>query len=334
MLRLLQEFALAALLVAASINPSTSLVPISNAKTRKDFRAAATSNSSPLFANKNRSPTAKALNIRGGSSSSTQLESMTYSYLAGQTAAFAVFCGLGDMIAQRIEMSEAKQQLKVNGGGSAALAAAATTMDWNRTKKFFFKGFGCGIIWTNWFRLSDLWSFGITEKVLSMAWFDPISAALTIPKSKTLVNTISCILLEQFVAAPIIFGLWDIPMLNLLLGTPVRKIPGEVKEKLIPILIANAKLWTFANIIIYNLPVQWRVTGVSLTDLLWSAIMSMAVQSKKEEPEVQQKALNVGTAAKKAITGSISKDPFYKALEGEGTSRVAPELAAASARKS
>ena len=38
--------------------------------------------------------------------------------------------------------------------------------------------------------------------------------------------------------------------------------------------MANAKLWTPANILIYNVPLQWRVLTSNCFDLLWGAYLS------------------------------------------------------------
>ena len=41
-----------------------------------------------------------------------------------------------------------------------------------------------------------------------------------------------------------------------------------------PLLIANAKVWTPANLLIYNAPLQYRVLAANAIDLVWAAICS------------------------------------------------------------
>jgi hypothetical protein len=81
---------------------------------------------------------------------------------------------------------------------------------------------------------------------------------------ETVIYTIVSIALEQFVASPIIYGLWDIPLLSFLHGTPLAKIPAVVRQKLLPLLIANAKLWTVVNVLIVQCPTQVSRRGLEL----------------------------------------------------------------------
>ena len=139
------------------------------------------------------------------------------------------------------------------------------------------KGIGCGLIWTAWYQIAELWSHGLTNAVL--ASYKMTLSAQSLKRMESVVYTLVSIALEQFVGSPIIFGLWDIPLLSYLHGTPVAKLPGVVRKKLLPLLIANAKLWTLVNILIYNVPLQFRVAALSCADLVWQMILSTQLAS-------------------------------------------------------
>ena len=195
-------------------------------------------------------------------------------YLATQAATMSMFSGMGDVLAQTLERHQAA---KVNSVTSSATTISRIPHDWSRTRRFFLKGIGCGLIWTALYQIAESWSHALTNSMI-----DSFKATLT-PQSlyrwKAIVYTLVSIALEQFVASPIIFGLWDIPLLSYLHGTPVAKLPGVVRKKLLPLLIANAKLWTFVNILIYNVPLQFRVAALSCADLIWQTILSTSLAS-------------------------------------------------------
>jgi hypothetical protein len=90
----------------------------------------------------------------------------------------------------------------------------------------------------------------------------------------TFVKTIVSILLEQFIACPIIYGLWDLPILSIMHGSPLASIPGIVRQKLLKLLIANAKLWPVLNIVIYNIPLRFRVFVLSIALIFWESLVS------------------------------------------------------------
>jgi Mpv17 / PMP22 family len=98
-----------------------------------------------------------------------------------------------------------------------------------------------------------------------------------------------CILLEQCVVSPLLYAVWDIPVPALLSGSPIRQIPAQISSKMGPLLIANAKVWTPANLITYNLPTEFRVLFASCTDLVWQIVCSKITSSEIEvAPPTQQ----------------------------------------------
>jgi hypothetical protein len=69
-------------------------------------------------------------------------------------------------------------------------------------------------------------------------------------------------------------SLWDIPVPALLSGSPLRTIPSQVQSKIPELVVENAKVWTLVNIIIYNIPVQYRLLVMSVANVFWQAIVS------------------------------------------------------------
>jgi hypothetical protein len=128
--------------------------------------------------------------------------------------------------------------------------------------------------------LAEIWSTTLTVWILQQHHVDV--------KLFAIVRTIVNLLLEQFIACPLIFGLWDLPIISLMDGKPLIKIPGIVRQKLIKLLIANAKLWTVANVVIYNAPLNLRVLLVSLADLFWESIVSTVASKHEEENDDEE----------------------------------------------
>eukprot|EP00977_Amphora_coffeiformis_P008908 scaffold2021_cov176-Amphora_coffeaeformis.AAC.3 len=170
-----------------------------------------------------------------------------------ECATAAVMAGLGDVLAQ------VQAQKTTNPSEKFVL-------DKKRTFQFMLKGFGEGFLWTVWYRSAEKWSFGITRSIIG-----GMAASHFL---KTLVGTVVSLLLDLTLACPFIYGLWDIPFPALLKGTPWRKLPKLIHEKLGEMLLASVKVWTPVNILIYNVPVQYRVYIMSCADVFWQMIVS------------------------------------------------------------
>ena len=172
-------------------------------------------------------------------------------YIQTQSVTGAVCAALGDAIAQRSEQKES--------------VSLETTPDYDlvRTFHYFLKGLGGGIAWAYWFELAEPLSNVLTFSVVG-------EEAPFFAEQAT--RTIISISLEQFLMSPFIFTFWDIPLPALLRGSPLRQIPAQVESKLVPLLVANSKVWTFANLITYNIPMDYRVLFSSLTDIIWQSI--------------------------------------------------------------
>ena len=101
-------------------------------------------------------------------------------------------------------------------------------------------------------------------------------------------QTVSAILLEQFVACPLIYSLWDIPFPMIMNGAPVESVPGQVKQKIGPLLTENAKVWCVLNIVIYNLPVQYRLPTMSVADIFWQSVIASVAAEATADASAEQ----------------------------------------------
>ena len=183
--------------------------------------------------------------------------------LPTQSATFGTFAGVGDVLAQKTSGNPPTVP-----ADQPAAAPTSKDFDGKRTQRFVLKGLGAGLIWSQWYPLVDGWSDVTTSYVLADLAIENAGAAHTIAK------TASSILMEQFLACPIVYSLWDIPVPALLAGSPPSEIPGMVRRKVPGLLLDNAKVWTVANVVVYNLPVQWRVFAVSVAEIFWASIVS------------------------------------------------------------
>ena len=114
------------------------------------------------------------------------------------------------------------------------IVSAAWSLDFRRIARFGVTGVGSGLLWTQY--------YGGVEGLLE---------ALSPPA-----RLLAACLLEQFVWCPALYSFYVIPLSALQNGGRVSDLPTEVRMKLGPLLIANAKVWTPANLIIYSTPLE------------------------------------------------------------------------------
>jgi len=88
------------------------------------------------------------------------------------------------------------------------------------------------------------------------------------------VTTLLSILLEQFIWCPLVYGTFEIPVSTLMNGGELGGIRKEVDAKLNGLLVSNAKVWTLANLVIYNSPLEWRLFIGNCIDIFWQSIVS------------------------------------------------------------
>ena len=179
-----------------------------------------------------------------------------------------VLCGVADVIAQ-VRGNESRD----NENKSMFASNNLRDLNIRRLSRFATKGFFGAIIWGAWYDISDDF---ISEN--NIAFILSETGIRNDDNTSSFVlnalRTVSAVTIEQFLACPIIFGFWEIPAATLLNNAPVKRIPYEVEDKLNNMLIANAKVWTIANLIIYNIPVQYRVGLSNVIDIFWQSIVS------------------------------------------------------------
>jgi hypothetical protein len=120
-----------------------------------------------------------------------------------------------------------------------------------RLLRFAGTGLGAGVLWHGYYGFSDAQLSSIDEPVARVA---------------------CAMLLEQFVWCPVLYSLYVIPLSAALNGAGASALPSEVRERIGPLLIANAKVWTPANLIIYSTPLEYRVLASNGIDIIWAAV--------------------------------------------------------------
>jgi len=165
-----------------------------------------------------------------------------------------VLCGVSDAIAQFRE---------------------ANRKQFNFQRWIRFAGKGCvgGVIWACWYDELDgfldqdnTFNFFKLFGIVTDQWIKPYLGAF---------KTILSILIEQFLWCPIVFGLFEIPVSTFLNGGDLSSVKKEVDSKLGSLLISNAKIWTFANLLIYGvIPVDYRPIISNIVDVGWQSIVS------------------------------------------------------------
>jgi len=187
-----------------------------------------------------------------------------------------ILCGVSDVIAQK----------RSGGDGDP--------YDLRRTIRFASKGCFGGILWMFWYNwidgflaynanvngddlaLSDA-SSKLSFYVLTGAVLPPgIGASFRSFASDHTgaVTTGVSMVLEQFLWCPLVYGTFEIPVSTLMNGGRFGNVKGEVDSKLNGLLVSNAKVWTLANLVIYNTPLEWRLFLGNCIDILWQSIVS------------------------------------------------------------
>jgi hypothetical protein len=185
-----------------------------------------------------------------------------------------VLCGIGDIIAQVRsfpDMSEADNANRGDDSDTFILDESQDPeIDYQRLAKFAAKGVFGTLLWSVWYDYSfNMYKDEDIARALSLLGLHDASSTII-----QVARTFMLMLTEQFVACPIVYGLWEIPVPSLLNGGSISNVPKEVKSKLGYMLVENAKVWTLANMVIYNAPVQFRVVLANIGDIFWQSIVS------------------------------------------------------------
>ncbi len=206
---------------------------------------------------------------------STYSYCLKYHYFPTQSLTNAILTVVGDGLAQTQEENQRQEE------ESSDVIPNNNYYDPKRGLVYFFKGLGSGIMWAWWFDMADIWSMELTQSVLGSFQQQPQEAfdfasmtdevmSFQAQSIRTGIN----ILLEQFLVCPILFSVWDIPVTSLMRGSPVERLPDHIRQKLLPLLMANAKVWTLVNIVTYNIPLEYRLLFTSAASIVSESINS------------------------------------------------------------
>lgn len=179
-------------------------------------------------------------------------------------------CSVADTIAQIRGMTGTKGNIVANDSFTLSMKS----INWSRNARFAIKGFFGALVWSLWYDISD--------EIVSLDRIQSTLTSLGIQYDVddnnifllNILRTLTSMSVEQFIACPIIFSFFEIPAATILNNAPLRRIPYEISDKLVDMLVANAKVWTLANLLIYNVPVQFRVGLSNIIDILWQSIVS------------------------------------------------------------
>jgi len=171
-----------------------------------------------------------------------------------------VLCGISDIIAQKRDPNRGR----FNPG---------------RTIRFASKGCVGGILWTFWYdRIDGFLDFDSPTSFYALTGLTATTNASSllgfVKDHVGAVTTLISMLMEQFLWCPIVYGTFEIPVSTLMNGGQVGDIKDQVDAKLDGMLISNAKVWTLANLVIYNAPLEWRLLIGNGIDIFWQSIVS------------------------------------------------------------
>lgn len=203
---------------------------------------------------------------------------MTAALLATVTSALmvpppldAVAAGYGFALAAHPLVTKAATNAAISGLGDALAQQCRSDGAFNagRTKNYVLLGLGSGVAWSGWYEGCD----AAVGKMMAQAGDSLLGSTHLECAARTALS----ILGEQFIFAPLIFGLWVVPAGTILNGGRLADVSGEVQSKLPEMLLLQAKVWTLANIVIYNSPLPVRLLASNTVDLIWSSLLSRVV---------------------------------------------------------
>lgn len=215
---------------------------------------------------------------------STYSYCLKYHYFPTQSLTNAILTVVGDGLAQTHEENQRQEE------ETSDIIPNTNYYDPKRGLVYFFKGLGSGIMWAWWFDMAEVWSMELTESVLGSFQQPQEALDFTSMTEETLsvqfqsIRTGINICLEQFLVCPILFSVWDIPVTSLMRGSPVERLPDHIRQKLLPLLVANAKVWTLVNVITYNIPLEYRLLFTSAASIVSESINS-GITSQQAAPE-------------------------------------------------
>jgi hypothetical protein len=144
-----------------------------------------------------------------------------------------------------------------------AIAQRGQAYDRQRAARYALKGLGGGLLWAFYFDFAD--AFAVNS-------VDGPAARVALQMA-----------LEQFFWVPLYVAFYDLPFASRLNGVPARRVPNVVRDSYVSTLVASAKLWTPANLLVYSTPVEYRLLVSNIFDLAWNTVNSDISASCSEE---------------------------------------------------
>jgi len=273
---------------------------------------------------------------------------LKYHYFPTQSVTNAVLTVVGDGIAQSVEAGsdegdginmDMDMDIDIDIDNHTNASGSDYSYDPKRGIVYFFKGLGSGIFWAWWFGFAEVWSVELTQSLLSHATSTAAAAANNFQQSTTdilefaatdmstststttstmtmlsfkaqSVRTAINVLLEQFLVCPLVFSAWDIPVTAVMRGSSVRQIPEQIKEKLPPLFVANAKVWTGVNIVTYNIPLEYRLLFTSAASIVSESI-NAGITSKRigstEEPTPAVRTPGIAAVTRESVAVVVTQ---------------------------
>ena len=177
-----------------------------------------------------------------------------------------------------------------------------------RTASFFLTAVGSGVLWSGYYDAAD-------------ALISPLPGG-------RVEHTALSILLEQMFWCPLVFATYQIPASVLQNGGSLNDVPAAVRRQLGELLVANLKIWTPANIIIYNTPLQWRVLASNGVDLIWGYVCSSFAADACATDDDECLADAEAQLTRPSIAGS-RRPTLVRRARGYGLPRLARSRASA-----
>ncbi|CDW91795.1 mpv17 pmp22 family protein [Stylonychia lemnae] len=125
-----------------------------------------------------------------------------------------------------------------------------------------------------------------------------LSYSIVLPRlvpELTTVGAIKKLALDQLVFAPVVVTMFY-PVINFIEGKPFQQSIEDLKNKFIPTMITNYKIWPLANFINFTfIPIQYQVLWANMISLLFNACLSFIHNNKsianQSNTKEQSKAL-------------------------------------------
>ena len=135
--------------------------------------------------------------------------------------------------------------------------------DRQRAARYALKGLGGGLLWAFYFDFADAFAINAVDG----------------PAARVALQ----MALEQFFWVPLYVAFYDLPFASRLNGVPARRVPNVVRDSYVSTLVASAKLWTPANLLVYSTPVRVPPLVSNVFDLAWNTVNSDIAASCTEE---------------------------------------------------